>query len=120
MMVCKKSRYQLTGLLLLAFVLMQLFCPAGLLALQTPGQASLPHSGCHGSMPQTPDTPLTPHRCCVGGSVFKAAPSVRYVAPVLQIAWHEIENESAPAASFGSSFLQATDFLPPGFSILRI
>jgi hypothetical protein len=58
----------------------------------------------------------------MGGTIFKAAPSVRYV-PSRQIAWHEIENELSPSASYRQSLFQATGFgflSPPGLSVLRI
>ena len=119
MAVQKKYRYQPTVLLLLVFVLMQVFCPAGLLALQARGQA--PHSGCHGSMPQAPDAPLSPHRCCMGGTTFKATPSARYVAPALQVAVGQRTHQSLPTAGIRPTVSPHVGLQDPqGLSVLRV
>jgi hypothetical protein len=119
MAVRKTYRYQPTVLLLLTFVLMQVFCPAGLLALQTRGQA--PHSGCHGSMPQAPDAPLSPHRCCVAGTTFKATPSVRYVAPVPQVTGRQRTHQLLPTAAFRPTVSPYEGLQDPqGLSVLRV
>jgi hypothetical protein len=100
-------------------VLMQVFCPVGLLALQTQGQA--PHSGCHGSVPQAPDAPLSPHRCCMGGTTFKGTPSARYVAPAPQVAWDQRTDQLPPTVAFHPTVSPHRGLQdPPGSSVLRV
>jgi len=47
----QQSGLKLVAILLTGGVLLQMLCPAGLLAISIPASAAASHAGCHGSAP---------------------------------------------------------------------
>ena len=109
------------ALLLAASVVAQVFCPLGLLAVDTPVGPPISHSGCHGSIPQDQPSP-GPQGCCKLAPVAKPSPLTRDIAPALLIVrWAPIDKtfvlsiSPQPAATTGM-----LDSSPPGLIVLRI
>jgi hypothetical protein len=113
---------KLAAVLLAASVLLQVSCPAGLLAAEV--QAILPasHGGCHDSpsLPQGPQAPTPQQRCCAGAPVA-TQPLNGYSDPTPVMVERASSGQEPLIISLPPDFSIAPRlYPPPGFLILRI
>jgi len=77
----QQSGLKLVAILLTGGVLLQMLCPAGLLAISLPAPAAASHAGCHGSAPKAPASPLPHQSCCTASPAPRPSPSIGSFAP---------------------------------------
>src|SRR5260370_32507100 len=103
---------KLAAVLLAASVLLQFFCPTGLLAAEIQASPPASHSGCHGSpLPDGRYAP-SPQRCCAAAPVAKPSPVNAYAAPAPVMAEPVSSGEMPRVTSFATCFLHRAAALP--------
>src|SRR5215472_16553823 len=117
----QQSGFKLVAIMLTSGVLLQIFCPAGLLAISIPASAAAPHAGCHGSAPKAPASPLPHQSCCTASLAPRPSPSLGSLAPARIVTARALGTEGLQPNSFqpvlsGLPRLAA----PPGICVLRI
>jgi len=112
---------KLVAILLTGGVLLQVFCPAGLMAIETPASAPASHAGCHGSAPNAPASRLPHQSCCIASPAPRPSPSTGSLAPAWVVTARTQSIEGVRPDSFQSvpSGLQRLA-VPPGICVLRI
>src|SRR5215471_3254206 len=117
----QQSGLKLVAILLTGGVLLQMLCPAGLLAISIPAPAAGSHAGCHGSAPKAPASPLPHQSCCTASPAPRPSPSIGSLAPAWMVIARALSTKDFQPNSFqpvpsGLPSLAA----PPGICVLRI
>src|SRR5215467_3467317 len=117
----QQSGLKLVAILLTGGVLLQILCPAGLLAISMPAPAAASHAGCHGSAPKAPAAPLPHQSCCTGSPAPRPSSSIGSFAPARIVTARVLSAKDFQPNSFqpvpsGLPSLAS----PPGICVLRI
>src|SRR5262245_17430181 len=115
------SGSRVAAVLLAAAVLLQVFCPAGLLAVEVQASHPTPHNGCHGSPSEDPFAPVPNQRCCDVTPAVKPSPLVWHIVSTPLMAEPVSIENTLHLASLQPASITATPLsTPPGFLVLRI
>src|SRR5215813_88280 len=71
------------ALILAVAVVVQILCPANLLAVDEAALPSTRHAGCHESAPADSPSPAPVQKCCAAGPASQASPPAPYVPQAL-------------------------------------
>src|SRR5215472_2962629 len=116
----QQSGLKFVAILLTGGVLLQMLCPAGLLAISIPAPAAGSHAGCHGSAPKAPASQLPHQSCCTASPAPRPSPSSGSLAPAV-MATRMVGTEDLQPGSLRPFPLGFTlPVAPPGTCVLRI
>ncbi|HEY6271487.1 MAG TPA: hypothetical protein VIX19_05765 [Terriglobales bacterium] len=121
MLLWHRSGLWLAAVALLASGLLPAFCPLGRLAIDASAWTAAPHSGCHDSLPATPQSPAPRQVCCATPPAAQASPSSSYATPPLLSSVLKKDDSLLvlllPAVPESN---RVSDILPPGQDVLRV